>query len=232
MSRQRLSEVPAGFEQERQRTDVWIWPSWLVGLLSGEDHCKFSGWVKANFQYTKRPEDPEDQARLREYNANHERALQAEAERLTAEGYTVSLEDANAFAVRGSRATIAGKVDLIAVKDGQGELVDIKTGRPWQKHLWQVGLYLAFGVERIPGLSKYAGALRGRVHYPGRQDELLSAADAERMREPIVKLVLDLAASTPPVAAPSAKECNFCPVAMCPYRYKATEAPAGRTPGF
>lgn len=218
--------------QDPKRSSPYFWITHLTGLLSGEDHCRYQAWYKGHYKYSKVQESPESRARLAQYNADHEAALQAEAERLRAAGHEVALEDQTAFVVQGKHCAVGGKMDLVAHKGGEGEVVDVKTGRPWNKHRWQVILYLTFGIARVPGLSHLAGKLSGRVHYPHGTDEVIHPSDAERGRGMIVKLLTDLSASEPPVAAPSEKQCRFCDVLLCPHRHVPADTPDAPPPGF
>jgi hypothetical protein len=214
------------------RTSPYFWPTWITKILSGEEPCRYQGWYKGHYKYAKVQEDAESKARLAQYNAEHTAALHAEADRLRGKGYEIALEDQAAFVVQGKHCAVGGKMDLVAYKDGTGEVVDVKTGRPSGSHRMQVILYLLFGIPRVPGLSHLSGKLSGRVHYPKGQDETIHAADAERMRGPIVKLLTDLSASEPPPAAPSRRSCQFCDILLCSHRYKAEDAPDAPAPGF
>ena len=53
-------------------------------------------------------------------------------------GYTVYMENQNSFRLRGRYATLAGKSDLIAVKNADAVIIDAKTGRISPHHAVQV----------------------------------------------------------------------------------------------
>ena len=63
-------------------------------------------------------------------------------------------EDQNSFRLRGATAILAGKPDLIAVRNGDAVIVDAKSGRPSPHHSVQVLEYM-YAVPRA--LPEYHG---------------------------------------------------------------------------
>ena len=73
--------------------------------------------------------------------------------------YSVAIEGQNSFQLRGKLATLAGKLDLIARRNGQAVIVDAKTGQDSPSHIVQVMIYL-YAIPR--GLERYQNLkLRG-----------------------------------------------------------------------
>jgi CRISPR/Cas system-associated exonuclease Cas4 (RecB family) len=213
--------------RDEPRSSPYFWVTWLPALLSGDSHCRYAAWYKGHFKYAKVPQPPGDEERMRGHMQVHEEGLAVEAARLDRLGMKTSIEDANAFTVRGKRADVGGKIDLVSHRDEQGEVVDIKGGRRYDKHVWQVIFYMAFGVARVPGISHLAGKLSGRG------DVLVTPKQAEDAKPKYVALITDLAASTPPPAAPSPRECQFCDILLCEFRYNADQhEPDAAPPGF
>ena len=52
-------------------------------------------------------------------------------------GYSVDIEGQNSFQLRGTAATLAGKPDLIARRDGEAVSVDMKTRQEIGSHIRQ-----------------------------------------------------------------------------------------------
>lgn len=218
---------------DQKRSAVFFWPTWLAGLFSGDDHCRYAAWYKGHFKYTKVPQTEADLTSMRGHMQVHEEGLQAEAARLQASGAKVYIEDANAFTVRGNAADLAGKMDLISVTEDAAEVVDVKGGRKYDKHVAQVILYLLFGVRHLPHVAHLAGKVSGRVHYTGgRGDVLITPEQAEDMRPRYVRMIQELAAETPPPAAPSKRGCQFCDIAHCQYRFTERPVTDAPPPGF
>ena len=69
-------------------------------------------------------------------------------------GYEVFTENQNSFRLRGRSATLAGKPDLIAVKNGDAVIIDAKTGKPSPSHAAQVLIYM-YAVPKA--LEQYRG---------------------------------------------------------------------------
>ena len=62
-------------------------------------------------------------------------------------GYTVYVENQNSFRLRGRYASLAGKSDLIAVKNADAVIIDAKTGRPSPHHAVQIMPY-QYGIPK------------------------------------------------------------------------------------
>ncbi len=78
---------------------------------------------------------------------DHTALLNRERESRESIGYTVYVENQNSFRLRGRYATLAGKPDLIAVKNADAVITDAKAGRPSPHHAVQVMLY-QYGIPK------------------------------------------------------------------------------------
>ena len=110
----------------RPRESPYIWTTWLARLLAGEASCEWASWFRSRYQdWTKPPSDFDQSQWMLDHTAlvNRERASRE------ALGYEVFTEGQNAFRLRGRAATLAGKPDLIAVKNGDAVITDAKTGK-------------------------------------------------------------------------------------------------------
>ncbi len=96
-------------------------------------------------------------------------------------GYTVTTEGQNSFALRGSAATLAGKPDVIALRNKEAVIIDAKTGKPQPSHSAQVMIY-QYAVPK--GLERYRGLeFRGQLAYTGHAVEIPpEAVDREFVR--------------------------------------------------
>ncbi len=61
--------------------------------------------------------------------------------------YTVYVENQNSFRLRGRYATLAGKPDLIAVKNSDVVIIDAKTDRASPHHAVRIMLY-QYGISK------------------------------------------------------------------------------------
>lgn len=200
----------------------YIYVTWLAKLLGGQQ-CLWSAWFKAHFKYDKHEEQAMD---LVKWNRDHNALMARRRKRLEVEGWTVSVEEQNAFRLEGKSAIVAGKPDLVAVKDGQVLVVDGKTGRQRESDIWQVLFYLYALPKSRPDL---VGALVGEVEYRN-GDAITVTPDelaGERM-EAIVDLIQIVAADTPPKRVPSRPECKVCNIGPldCPQRVGAEQTTA------
>lgn len=200
----------------------YIWVTWLAKLLGGQQ-CLWSAWFKAHYKYDKHEEQATD---LVKWNRDHTALMARRRRALEQEGWTVFAEDQNAFKLEGQVAVVAGKPDLVAVKDGHVLVIDGKTGRQRESDIWQVLFYLYAIPKSRPDL---VGDLVGEVEYKSGDvitvtpDEL----EGERM-EAIVDLIQLVAGDTPPKRVPSRPECKVCNIGPkdCPARVGAEQTTA------
>jgi CRISPR/Cas system-associated exonuclease Cas4 (RecB family) len=185
----------------------------LAKLLGGNE-CVYSAWFKAHYKYTKFEEQAAD---LAKWNRDHTKLMDARRQQLERDGWTVTVEDANAFKLEGSSAVVAGKADLVAVKDDRVLVVDGKTGRERESDIWQVLIYLWALPKSRPDLPV---TLEGEVHYKTGDLTLTPAELTDERLGKIVALVKTIGGDAPPVKRPSRDECKRCNIgpADCPQR--------------
>ena len=199
----------------RPRQHPYIWATWLSRLLAGESHCQWAGWFRAHHQDWAKPPSDFDST---QWMLNHTALLNRERERLEELGHIVYVENQNSFRLSGRYATLAGKPDLIAVKDADAVIIDAKTGRPSPHHAVQVMIY-QYAVPLT--LAQYQGIkFRGQVAYPDSNVSIpASRTDSEFVRN-LGALIRRLANDAPARRVPSLAECRFCDItsADCPER--------------
>lgn len=210
----------------RRNGKPYIWVTWLAKLLGGNE-CVYSAWFKAHFKYDKFEEQAVDLAR---WNRDHNKLMAARRRALERDGWTVTVEDQNAFKLEGAAAVVAGKMDLVAVKGDQVLVVDGKTGRERESDIWQVLIYL-FALPKCR--ADLPPNLEGEVHYK-HGDVTLTPAELtpDRLKE-LVGLIKVVGGETPPVKRPSRDECKRCNIGVkdCPERIMR-DAPAIATTAF
>lgn len=195
----------------------YIWVTWLAKLLGG-NRCIWSAWFKAHYKYDKFEEQAAD---LVKWNRDHNKLMSVRQKELEADGWTVLVEEQNAFKLEGKVAVVAGKPDLVAVKSGQVMVIDGKTGRERESDIWQVLFYLFALPKSRPDLK---GELIGEVQYKSGDVITLSPAELDEPRMgQIVKLIEAVAGAEPPVKRPSRDECKRCNIGVkdCPQRVSA-----------
>ena len=199
----------------RPRESPYVWATWLARLLAGEASCEWAAWFRAHYQDWAKPESDFNQA---QWMLDHTALVNQERESREKLGYTVFTEGQNAFRLRGKFATLAGKPDLIAVKNSDAVIIDAKTGKPSPSHTVQVLTYM-YAVPK--SLEQYRGVeFRGHVVYPDSQVGIPVSTVDEKFTENLAALIRRLASETPARRVPSAGECRFCDItkADCPER--------------
>lgn len=204
------------------RTKPYVWVTWLTPILAGEAQCQFATWFKAHHQYTKRVDDTFD---LAKWSADHTALLERRARELEDDGWQVLLENSNAFRLHGKSATLAGKPDIVARRDGDTLVVDAKTGQPKNRDWWQVLIYLAV----LPKcFAVQTDRLRGEVCYPSHRTPVVGAELTQDRADRIWALIRKVGDGQRLACVPSANECHFCDItaADCPQRVEEAIASA------
>lgn len=206
----------------RRTGKPYIYATWLAKLLGGHQ-CLWSAWFKAHYRYDRYETQAMD---LQQWNRDHNELMRRRRAELEREGYTVTVEEQNAFSLEGASAVVAGKADIIATRPGITLIVDGKTGRERESDIWQVLLYL-FAYQKV---RRVEGVLEGEVQYRNGDNRLAVAASEltpERVQR-IADLIRTIGSSTPPARVPDPYECKVCNIGPrdCPMRAKPVEAEA------
>ena len=210
----------------------YIWVTWAAKLLTGENSCEWAAWFKAQHESRswEKVSSGFDQAGWMIKHTALVNRLRAEWED---NGYTVTAEAQNSFTLRGSAATLAGKPDLIVVRDREAVIIDAKTGKPQPSHSAQVMIY-QYAVPK--GLERYRELeFRGQAAYTDHVVEIPPEAVDQGFARSLSALVQRLGTDSPARWAPSVGECRFCDItrADCPERVEGEpQAGVGTTGDF
>lgn len=206
-----------------KRFDVYIWVTWLTALLAGDASCWYSAWIRAHFKIDSVRRGDFD---LASWKVTHTEMVEARSAALTADGWTVTLEDQNFFTLRGRTAKLAGKPDIVAIKGDDALCVDCKSGQRRASDIQQVLLYM-FALPLASDRFKDK-RLSGEVQYRDGSIPIQPEQFTDELRARIIQTITKVGASTVPTTTPSARECAFCDVgkADCPSRIETTPAEA------
>jgi hypothetical protein len=195
----------------------YVWVTWLTSLLCGDAQCFYAPWFKSHFKYDKVPSD----FSLAAWQVEHAALVQEAAERMKVDGWTVTLENQNAFRLTGKTAILAGKPDAIGRKGNRVRIVDCKTGQPSNRDWVQVCIYLIAVplAWNRPGL-----VVEGEVVY---KTHTVSIAHEEpqQVRDRLFALLRRVGSDVRPDPVPSERECEWCDIAECAVRWTAPSAP-------
>ena len=188
----------------------YIYPTWLPKLLAGLDRCEWKVWFQVQHD-GKTWQKLDSGFNLTRYNIEHTELLRLCTEEYEGRGFTVTVERQNDFRLNLEGATISGRPDLVASRDEETIIVDVKAAKPNPSHEIQVMLYMAW-LPLADGRYQ-ARRLQGQVYYAEDQaiDIPASAVD-NRFREITTGLITRLTSKTPTRKVPSTSECRFCPI--------------------
>ena len=190
----------------------YIYLTWLTKVLAGEAECVYQPWVKAHFKYAKRPDTSFN---LAAWSVEHNALVTKRAEALRQDGYVITLEDQNSFKLLGKTAILAGKPDILAVRDGRWLVVDAKTGQQRHSDFMQVLIYML----ALPRVRGEVQDISGEVCYAEYQIPVASEELTPDLEARIFALIRTVGAADRPATAPSARGCAWCDVADCKDRY-------------
>ena len=204
-----------------------VWVTYIAGLLSGERHCEWNAWFRSvHYPDSWKRMDTTDWS---EFRIAHRARVKELAAELRAEGYNVFLEPFVEASGKTHRISLTGKPDIVGVKDGEGLVVDVKTGQSKEADIAQVNLYL-FAIPRSDVHVDFGRVpLRGRVVYydhMGKVDEVDIPEIGEVFTREVIDLLIKLSGDEPS-PTPSRHECRFCPITNedCPARLDGDASP-------
>lgn len=196
----------------QKRFNRYTTVTWLAQALANEKHCQQALWQLTHYQFPQQPStyDPSE----------HDDMLIQRALHLQNQGFTVYIEDQNAFKYQGEKFNIcvAGRPDIIAIKDDWAVVEDVKTGKAKDSHIMQVLLYMSMLPFAPETQSLFKGHIpHGRLVYGDRTIDLPKWSVNQQFRQRLQNLIAMLCNSQPPQANPSYWECRYCkvPAANC-----------------
>jgi hypothetical protein len=207
----------------------YVWTTHVTGYLAGADSCEFKLWFPARFYFDKVDREFD----LVAWTAEHGQMVRERAEHLRADGWSVLVEDQNKFTLKGKAAILAGKPDIVALRDGERLVVDCKTGKERDSDVWQVLLY-QFALPLCGHRFTPAGTpIRGEVQYRHRSIHIAPSDFTLAMRDRIVDVLTRIGTREALPKTPSFRECAFCsiPKSECPERVE-TEPAVAETAAF
>ena len=219
---------PTSSEQTlvQRREHPYIWASWLPRLLTSENSCEWAIWFKAHHQDWTRTPSEFNQA---EWMLNRTSLLNKQKTQWEARGQDVYVEGQNSFRLRGQSATLAGRPDLIVVRNHDALIIDIKADQKQRSRYVQIMIYI-YALPRA--LPQYQHAkLSGEVIYPTRTVRVPMGSLHTQFKKDLGVLIRRIAADEPAARVPSEHECRFCDitVADCPERMGEDSEPEGKT---
>ena len=195
-----------------------VWVTWLTKLMTDEIQCPWSVWFRTHYKYEKLSRDFDSVS----WSAKHQALLNERISQLQAEGWAVYVEGENWFEIVGRQYAIkiAGKPDILAVRDEQIWVEDCKTGRKKNSDLYQVLLYLLLlplSHPRCKGMQ-----LQGRLVYPDGTIDISHEQVDEAFKAQFREAIAILSSTTPARKTPSFQECRFCDIS-CRYCLERVE---------
>lgn len=204
------------------RGSVYIWTTWLTGLLAGSDKCEYAAWYRAHYRFAKIENVDGD---LETWKEQHDEMVGARVKALRNDQHAVSVEEENKFKLSGENGTLWGQPDIVAVRGHAAIVIDEKSGQKFAKDEWQVRVYM-FALPR----TGFKLPLTGRVEYRGETFVDVPALDVEQTAK--IRSVLQMAAGDlEPPRTPSANECRWCNIKNCVDRIEIKPA-EGTTKDF
>ena len=182
----------------------YTWVTWLAKILAGDSSCEWAAWFRARH-------DPNSWQRVSKpsldaWHIRHAALLSQIQDEWRQRKFSLLLEGQNYFKLRASCAVLAGKPDMIAVRDRIGVVVDAKTGRPSPAHIAQVMLYM-YAVPRALPLHRDI-TFDGLIVYEDHEVYIPAVDVDDAFIDHAVSLIRRLSADEPPSKAPSASECR------------------------
>ena len=198
-----------------ERSNPFIWVSWLSKLMAGEKQCEWATWFRSHYTWDKLPSGLD----VAKWTADHAQLLRARKAALEAEGFTVYAEDQNSFTLMGKTGIeVSGKPDIVAIRGAEAYVEDCKTGTPRHSDHFQV-LVSMLALPHMEGPCK-GRKLDGRIIYGNTVVDVPSSKIDADLKELFGKTVLMIGGPEPARKTPSWGECRYCDISRsdCPER--------------
>jgi hypothetical protein len=193
----------------KPRKRPYINVTWLKKYLVGEDLCRWSIWHRIFYVYEKFEKDYNYKA-----NMEHTALCNEVMKRYQNNGYIVTPE--LEITVYGQRADLHGKIDLVAIREDEHLIIEVKTGKPWPSDRIQLMLYI-WALPRAK--SKYRGVpFDGLLIYPNHEIEISALDVDEIFVKNFKRFTDDIMSAEPDRKYPTPRECKWCKIANCDER--------------
>lgn len=196
----------------------YVWTTWITRLMAGEAHCEWAAWFRAHHTYDRLPRDFD----LTKWTAEHTAMTREHAAALRADGYIVFVEEQNAFKLRGQQGvTLAGKPDIVALRDNAVCVMECKTGLPRGADQLQVLVYMLILPYVRPAWKRRVW--HGRVQYQDHLIEIPASAVDTQFRALLRRTMEQVGGGAALPRVPSYAECRYCDISRhdCPQRIDA-----------
>jgi CRISPR/Cas system-associated exonuclease Cas4 (RecB family) len=214
-----MHQAHLDFKSLPRRPLPYVHPSWLAKSLSGDRQCLLASYIQANYKVPPKPGNDFD---VEGYKLQHQQNLVNYVGALHLDGYSVHAEKENSFWYKAkSGATISAQPDIVAIRNNEPVIVDIKTGRPKATDIAQVKLYMAMWPStKLHGIDVTPA---GRLVYGTEEFEILPSEITSDFKQQVAQIMSALTTSDIPAPIPSLCECRWCPVShVCPYKVEQT----------
>jgi hypothetical protein len=197
-------------KQATVKTQPTVQAKMLAEFMMGEKECEYSVWFPTHYKYEKLSDDSEQ---LNKWMNEHEKLVSYRADELQKEGFTVYIENANWFTVKGTNypISISGKPDIIAIKDDLVRIEDCKTGKVKPSHEMQVLVYMRL-CPYAPETKWYTKnrIIEGAVIYWNGATEVSHSKLDVGFKNLFRKSLAIIASSEPAWTAPNKWACLYC----------------------
>lgn len=192
----------------RPRPTIWV--SWLRNYLHGSNHCTWAIWRMIHYL-----NDWESDFDRVGYAIKHTALLKQVKKRYIDEGYEIIPEQK--ITVSGAIAKLEGSIDLLAIKENQCTVIEVKTGQQNPSDKVQTLLYI-WALPRA--LPRFKGMyFDGKLIYESREIDISSLEIDEHFVKNFSDFTKEIVSGEPDRKFPSAQNCKFCKIRECDERY-------------
>jgi hypothetical protein len=201
------------------REAPYVWVTWLTRFMAGEAHCGWAAWFRAHHTFDRLPSN----VSVAKWTAEHTAMVREYATTLRLEGYTILVEEQNAFKLRGRQGvTLAGKPDIVAWRSDDLRVIECKTGIPRTSDQLQVLIYMLVLPYALPVLWK-GRTFHGQVQYRADRVDIPAEALDEPFKTLLRHTMAQVSGDIPLTRVPSVTECRLCDInaSLCPERLES-----------
>ncbi len=191
--------------QPQKRFTPYAWVTTIANLMAEEKPCNYAPWLRSQYQIPSKPSDYD--------NTDHDEMVIQRAVELQNNGYQITVETANSVKVVGKqyKICIAGRPDIIAIKDNWILVEDCKSGKKRKSHRYQVLLYMMLlrHAENTKAQCQNRQIL-GRLIYPDDIQDISEHYLDQTFKDKLHQILAIL--TSPEIPTPQANpwNCRYC----------------------
>jgi len=193
--------------QPKKRLTPYAWVTTIAQLMAEEKPCYYAPWLRTQYHIPTSPSDYD--------STNHDEMLIQRAVELQNQEHQITVENPNSIKVFGNKfkICIAGRPDIIAIKNDWVIVEDCKSGKKRKSHRYQVLLYMLL-LRHADNTKEQCKnrQLLGRLIYPDETEDISSIYLDQTFLDKLHQTLKILTSLEIPTPQANQWNCRYCTI--------------------